>query len=517
MPQQTAPKTWLNERSILIGSIFIAGLCSIVYELLVSTTSSYFLGDSVTQFSLTIGFYMAAMGIGSYFSRLMQEHLLQKFIGIEILLGLIGGASVPLLYWIYAHTNYGQFMFYMLSLVVLIGILTGLEIPLLTRILKDHYPLKINLSNVLSMDYFGALLATLLFPFFLLPMLGTFKTSILFGLVNVSLGFLNLWFFSDHIKLPKKRLLYAASTFVTLFFIALLYFSNVVLSHWNNSLYTSDVVYSKQTPYQNIILTKGTKSIKLYLNGVIQFSSTDEYRYHESLVHIPLANAVYKKNILVLGGGEGLVVREILKHPEVERVTIVDLDPAMFELASTNPDLVALNKNSLKDPRVQLVPADAYVFLQEASELYDVIISDLPDPSTESLARLYSREFFKLVRSRLVPQGVFATQATGPYHTLNAYSCINSSIKAGGFTHTYPYHAYVPSFGDWGFILAANRPLDTARLGDQEMQFLNKDVLEKLFFFEKDIQVDSLPYNSLDRPILLEYYMEDWRKWGQNR
>ena len=517
MSDSEIQQNWLNERSVLISSIFIAGLCSIVYELLISTTSSYFLGDSVTQFSLTIGFYMAAMGIGSYISRLFQENLLQKFIGIEIILGLIGGASVPLLYLIYAHTGYGEFMFYMLSLVVIIGILTGLEIPLLTRILKVHYPLKINLSNVLSMDYFGALLATLLFPFFLLPMLGTFKTSILFGLVNVSLGFLNLWFFSEHIGIKKKRILYAASTFVTVFFVSLFYLSNVVLDHWNNALYTDNVIYSKQTPYQNIILTKGKKDISLYLNGNIQFSSMDEYRYHESLVHIPMANAFYKKNILILGGGEGLVAREVLKHAEVERITIVDLDPAMFELSTTNRDIVNLNKGSLTDPRVRLEPMDAYVFLQETTELFDVIIGDLPEPSNESLSRLYSREFYKLVKSKLVPQGVFVTQATGPYHTLKAFHCIQSSIKAGGFAYIYPYHAYVPSFGDWGFVMAANRELDITKLGDEEMKFLDKDILGKLFLFEKDLQLDSLPYSTLVQPILLEYYMEGWRKWGQNK
>lgn len=510
----TSGRSVFREKAFLIGSIFIAGLCSIIYELLISTTSSYFLGDSIRQFSLTIGFYMAAMGIGSFLSRLFKTKLLQKFIAVEIVLGLIGGASVPILYFVYAFVDYTGFMFYTLSLVVVIGILTGLEIPLLMRVMEEYDPLEINLSNVLGMDYLGALLATLLFPFLLLPLFGTFQTSVFFGLVNVSLGILNLWYFSDHLAITKRRALLIAAGIVILVFLGMLATSKNLLAWWNNNLYQNTVVYSKQTPYQNIILTKGKKDLRLYLNGVVQFSSMDEYRYHESLVHIPMSQAIYRKNILVLGGGEGLLTREILKYKEVETVTVVDLDPAMFELATKQPQLVSLNQNSMDDPRVKMVPQDAFVYLQENEHLFDVILADLPDPTTEGLTRLYSDAFFKLVRQRLVPQGVFATQASSPYHTKKAFWCIGETMKTA-FNTVQPFHTYVPSFGDWGFwITAPQLSVDQIESGIPT-QYLENTILPSTFYFQKDLRVDSVRVNTLDHPILLDYYMEGWRKWGQ--
>jgi spermidine synthase len=505
-----------KEKIVLIGSIFIAGLCSIIYELLISTTSSYFLGDSIKQFSITIGVYMASMGLGSFFSRIFQKDLILRFIEVEILLGLIGGASVPILYFVFSDFNYWAFQIVMIGLIVVIGILTGLEIPLLARIMKEYYPLKINLSNVLSMDYFGALVATLLFPFILLPWVGVFLSSLLFGVVNIGIGFLNLWFFKDFIEKRKRIRYLLGAASVTLFFILLTVFSNRLLYEWHDRLYRDRIVFTKTTPYQTLVLTKANDDLRLFINRVIQFSSTDEYRYHESLVHIPMSKAPYKKNILILGGGEALTAREVLKHDDVETVTIVDIDPEMFKLAKEHPELSRLNEKSLDDPRVITVPNDAFVFLQQHPQIFDVIISDLPDPTNESLARLYSREFFKLVKKRLAPNGVFVTQASSPFHTTKAYWCINENIKAAGFQHTYPYHAYVPSFGDWGFIMANDSGIDTAQFDlGVETSFLSEKTMQRLFHFEKDLEVDTVKVSTLDQPVLLDYYLEEWRRWAR--
>lgn len=506
----------LKEKIVLIGSIFIAGLCSIIYELLISTTSSYFLGDSIKQFSITIGVYMAAMGLGSFLSRIFQKDLILRFIEVEILLGLIGGSSVPILYFVFADTNHIAFQMVMIGLIVVIGVLTGLEIPLLARIMKEYYPLKINLSNVLSMDYFGALIATLLFPFILLPWIGVFQSSLIFGIVNIGIGFLNLWFFSNFMTRRQKTGYLLSATAVSVFFILMTVFSNRLLHHWHDSLYRDRIIFTKTTPYQTLVLTKGNDDLRLFINRVIQFSSTDEYRYHEALVHPAMAKAPYKKNVLILGGGEALTAREVLKHPEVEAVTIVDIDPEMFRLAKEHPALSELNEQSLENPKVITVPQDAFVFLQQHNQLFDVIISDLPDPTTESLARLYSREFFKLARKRLTPNGIFVTQATGPFHTTNAFWCINASIQEAGFDYTYPYHAYVPSFGDWGFILASGQPQRVEEIEIEiPTQFLSTATIERLFHFEKDLQVDTVKVSTLDRPILLDYYLKEWRRWAR--
>jgi spermidine synthase len=507
------------ERLVFFLTVFIAGLCSLIYELLISTTSSYFMGDSVKQFSLVIGVYMAAMGLGSYLSKFLSGDLLDWFIKIEILLGLIGGASVPILYFSFEHLTGLEYQFIMLGLTLLIGALTGFEIPILVRILKTYYPLKANLAYVLSLDYIGALLATLLFPFLLLPFIGTFRTSIIFGLVNIALGFFIYRFFSRQLSLDRKRTIEISAIICALAFATLGLFSGKLLNHWEDNFYRSRVIYSKQSPYQKLVLTKNKEDIRLYINRIIQFSSIDEYRYHETLALVPLNVAPYKKNVLILGGGEGLLAREVLKHPEVEQITIVDLDEAVFELAKENAHLRKINQDALHHPKVKLVAQDAMNFLQNATERYDLIIADLPDPSSEAVARLYSNAFYRLVSNALSTNGIFATQASSPFHTHKAYWCIYETLKAGDFTEVYPFHTYVPSFGDWGFIMASNQKLQPKKFNsDIPCQYLDSTTVANMFFFEKDItNPGNLKINKLDQPFLLDYFLEDWEQWRKEQ
>lgn len=304
-----------GEKAILVVNIFIAGLCSIIYELLISTTSSYFLGDSIKQFSITIGIYLAAMGLGSYLSRLLGGQLILRFIEVEILLSLVGGSSVPILYFVFANSTYTHFYLIMILMITLIGLLTGLEVPLLSRILTKHYPLKINLSNVLSLDYIGGLIATLLFPFILLPWLGVYHSSLVFGLVNLSLGVINLRVFRSLLDGNKKRKYWLSVFLAIAYFAIMLVTAGQLLRAWSDTFYRDRIIFTKTTPYQNLVLTKGGDDLRLYINRVIQFSSTDEYRYHEPLVHLPMSQANYRKKVLILGGGEGLTAREVLKYP----------------------------------------------------------------------------------------------------------------------------------------------------------------------------------------------------------
>ena len=508
-----------SENLLFFITIFLAGLCSLIYELLISTTSSYFLGDSVMQFSLTIGIYMAAMGIGSYLTKFLKGNLLEWFVKIELILGLIGGASVPMLYFLFDALTPLEYQFSMLGITFLVGTLTGFEIPLLVRILKENYPLSSNLAYVLSLDYIGALFATLLFPFLLLPFLGTFRTSIVFGLINIGLGLLVYRFFTRAAPENRKKPLEALAIGCLLFFAGLAVYSGQLLKHWEDSFFTSRVVYSKQTPYQQLVVTKNKKDIRLYINRIIQFSSIDEYRYHETLGMLPLHNAPYKKNILILGGGEGLLAREVLKFPEVETVTIIDLDEEVFRLAKENAHLKSINQNALLNPKVTTIAADAMTFLMESTGLYDVIIADLPDPSNDALARLYSTSFYRLVQNHLTPNGVFATQASSPFHTRNAFWCIYETVAASGFEHVYPFHTYVPSFGDWGFIMAANLKKEPTNFKtDLTTRYLAPDLVKKMFFFAKDMtNPGNLSVNQLDKPNLLHYFLEDWEEFSKEK
>lgn len=503
-----------KETFILIASVFIAGLCSLIYELLISTTSSYFLGDSIKQFSLTIGFYMAAMGIGSYLSRLISDtHLIEKFVGMEIVLGLLGGISVPVLYLAFTFTDsYSLFMF---GFTIIIGILIGLEIPLLTRIMERYYALKFNISNVLSVDYFGALVATLAFPFFLLPLFGTFKSSLAFGLINMSIGFINLWCFADQMKVQRRKLLLYYNTTVAILLIVLLFLSNTLLQRWNNAAYADRVIYSQQSSYQSIVMTRDKEDIRLFLNGNLQFSSIDEYRYHELLVHLPVIFSKNIDNILILGGGDGLAVRELLHYDEIKSIKIIDLDPAVTQLARTNPHVKKLNQDSLLNPKVEVIHQDAFVYLKTEEQQYDIILVDLPDPSTASLARLYSKRFYQFVRRHLRPEGVFITQATSPFYAKPVFWSIHKTVTAAGFKNVLPIHANVPSFGEWGYVLATdNAQLQQQREIPAHSRYLSQDLLPKLMHFAKDLRAGNVEVNTLDRPIILQYYLSSWRYWN---
>ncbi|MDW3194334.1 MAG: polyamine aminopropyltransferase [Cytophagales bacterium] len=500
------------ERKVLLLSIFVAGLCSIIYELLIGTTSTYFLGDSVKHFSITVGIYMAAMGLGSYLSRFMKQHLVANFILVEIILAFCGGVSVPVLYLLFSWDV--GYMAGMIFCIFIIGVLTGFEIPLLSRILSDEVALRENLSNVLSLDYIGALIATLCFPFLILPFVGLFKTSLIFGLINLGIGVINIRFLKDRIQSQYRRLLRMGLWLTGVFIALILLFSNALLAKWEQGLYTDRIIDVRQTPYQRIVLTKRKNDVRLYLEGNLQFSSLDEYRYHEVLVHGPMSLSGPVGNVLILGGGDGLAARELLKYKSVQRVTIVDLDPEVQKIANENPHIRSINEGSLEDSRVNVMNEDAFQFMRSRPEMYDLIIADLPDPNNVSLSRMYSKEFYNWVHSSLKSGGIFVTQASSPLFSSSAFWSIEQTLRATKFVHTYPLHAYVPSFGDWGFVMASDRQLDIANPDlISDLKFLDKGQFASLFTFSTDHKNAKSEVNTIDRPILSKLYHEGWKQW----
>ncbi|HPQ21830.1 MAG TPA: polyamine aminopropyltransferase [Saprospiraceae bacterium] len=493
---------------------FIVGICSILYELLISTSSSYFLGNSVLQFSIIIGFYLASMGVGSYMSRWIQSNKYDAFILIEIILGLVGAFSVPLIYIYFAYADYTGFQFFVLLIISIIGILTGLEVPLLTHLLENENKENENLSDVLTYDYLGALIATLAFPFLLIPFMGLYKSSLLVGTINIVVAALVLLKFKDRLKTKFMTSHVVKIVFLIIFVLmsGMFLLAHQFLNRWNNVIFKHPVVYHTESKYQDIVVTQNRNEMRLYLNGAIQFSSRDEYRYHEALAHPAMQSLHSRKNILVLGGGEGLLVRELLKYNELVTIDLVDLDEKIVDMAKTFEPLVELNNHAFEDPRVTVHIDDAFKFLKSDSTYYDLIICDLPDPTTESLARLYSNAFYHLAGSRLRNNGIFVTQATSPDLTPKAFWCIDQTLKDSGFLYTYPYHINVPSFGEWGFIMASRQPI-SLRIGNEiPLRFLSEDMLPAMQFFSIDIRQQGILPNYLDQPILLEYYLEHYRQ-----
>lgn len=463
---------------------------------------------------------MFAMGVGSFLTKYVKARELEAFIRTELVLGLLGGLSVPLLYFLFQHQNNTQYQFTMLALVFAIGALTGLEIPLLARVMKKYAPQNDALADVLGFDYIGALAATLLFPFLLLPFVGLYSSSLIFGAVNLLLGFGVCWFFRAELEQKQRRMVYAYTMVGLVAFGLLLAWARPFLAQWEATAYPHEVIYREQSPYQQITLTQNKDDLRLYLNRVIQFSSRDEYRYHEALALIPAASVPSVKRALILGGGEGLLARELLKLPELEHLTIVDLDERVFSLASRHGGIRALNAGAMEDVRVQCLPTDAAVFLRNDTNRYDLILADLPDPGSESVARLYSTWFFGMARARLTENGVFATQATSPFHTRNTFWCIRETLLAVGFAHVRPYHVLVPSFGVWGFIMAGGGGGAPALRTDVPRRFLEPEALPSMFYFPPDLRQPTdrtlLP-NRLDRPVLLDYFLDEWSDWQREK
>ena len=495
---------------LLLAAIFTAAACAIVYELLLGTTSSYFLGDSIAQFSLTIGFFLFAMGVGSWVSRLIERRLLERFILLEIGLGLVGGLAVPILYAAYAYTDHYRYC--MLLLIVGIGGLIGLEVPLLTRILRGYGSLRTILADVLSFDYLGSLVAALLFPYLLLPLLGTLHTSLVTGLVNTAVALALLLYFGQHMGRARSWLA-AQGVVVFACLAAMLWAAEPLRERWESALYEDRIVFSTQSAYQRIVLTEWHGDLRLFLNGHLQFASVDEYRYHEALVHPAMALSSSRQRVLIIGGGDGLSAREVLKYPEVLEIDLVDMDRAMTDLARRDLRIARLNKNALSHPKVRILNEDGFTFLQQPHEAYGVIVVDLPDPRVAGLSKLYSVEGYRLFKRHLSPGGLLVTQATSPYFAREAYWSIAATLETAGFV-LFPYHVLVPSFGEWGFHLAGEGELPIAEVEfDIPLRFLRAELLPSMGVFPSDMERLQVGANRLDSPLLSRYYREGWGRW----
>ncbi len=504
----------MKRAPLLFLNVFVIATCGLIYELLAGTLSSYVLGDSVTQFSLIIGIYLFAMGVGSWLSRFIDKHVAEKFVEIELAVAVIGGFSAPLLFLTFAHLSYFSIVLY--GVVFIIGTLVGLEIPLLMRILKDEMDFKDLVSRVLAFDYIGALAASLLFPIFLVPKLGLNRTSLLFGMFNAAVGIWGTWLLLPLIK--KNVTILRVKGFVILVLLVIAFIkADSLTTLAEDALFVDNIIYAKSSAYQRIVVTKGKTGYALFLNGNLQFNSFDEYRYHEALVHPAFAAFPGDaKRILVLGGGDGLAVREILKYQSVEHVTLVDLDPEMTKVSYSVPALGILNKNAFDDPRVHVTNADAFVWMDTQIEPFDIAVVDFPDPNNFALGKLYTTRFYNLLKSKLKPDSSVVIQTTSPLIARQSFWCIITTLEAAGFI-VKPYQTTVPSFGVWGFALAKLQSFETPRKppSNIELQFLNDTSFASMFEFSTDTArpTEEIEINRLDNQALVRYYEAEWRRF----
>lgn len=501
---RAVPRERTGDVPLLVTSIFFVSFCALLYQLLMGTLASYLLGNSVFHFSITTGLFMFFMGVGSYLSRFICKDLIRWFVVIEILLGIVGGFSAFVLYQSFGITGgiYPAHFF----LIGMISTLVGLEIPLVTRIVREFRPLKDALSQILAFDYLGGLIGAVLFPLILLPYLGTIQTAFCVGVLNLAIGGITWLQFREQVRL---NVIFPLT--ISLGLVALIigtFSSEQILKLLDSAFYDDEIILSKQSAYQKIVVTKFRDDTRLYLNGDLQFSSLDEYRYHEPLVHLAMLNSKYRNSVLVLGGGDGLVAREILKHNEVESVTIVDLDPEVTKIASTHPIFTKLNEGSLSSEKVRVINEDAFSFIDRVTELFNVVIIDLPDPNDLSLGKLYSREFYSMLSKRIAKGGVIVTQATSPYFSRESFWCIVSTLETA-FKNVLPYQSYVPSFGSWGYVMASDDSIGMPSRDQFEgvpLRWLTYDVALGLARFEKDTARNTTELNSIDTQNLVRLY-----------
>ena len=506
----------LSRSVVLKLALFATGLSGIVAEYILSTLATYFIGDSATQWSLIVSVMLFSMGLGSRFSKYFNENLLVKFIAIEFSLSILVSFASLFAYTAAGYTEYVGFIIYGLS--ILIGILIGLEIPLVIRLNEEFESLRINVASVMEKDYLGSLVGGLFFAFVGLPILGLTYTPFILGMVNFVVAILLFLVVKDALKIKAKSLISLAAVIVFAMISTGAYYASPIILQGEQARYKDKVVFEKQSKYQRIVITQWKNDYWLYINGNQQLSTIDEDKYHEPLIHPALNIIQERKHILVLGGGDGCAVREILKYPDVEKITLVDLDSVMTNMGKYNPILRELNEDAFHHPKLEIINTDAFNFMEKGENYYDAIIVDLPDPRSVELNRLYTLQFYQLCHLKLKKHGVLLTQAGSPYYATKAFLCIDKTMAAAGFS-TQKMHNQVITLGEWGWVMGVKSWPEEKDLKNalQQMEFtiptrwLNQDAMLMMCNFGKNIYEatnDSIAINQIQNPVLYRYYLK---------
>ncbi len=532
-PSRSFSSFWTPSRTLKIA-LFATGLSGIVAEYILSTLATYFLGDSVKQFTLIVSVMLFSMGLGSRLSQFFKKNLIELFIGCELILSLLVSFCSLLTYAIASVSEWIGVTIYTLS--ICIGLLIGFEIPLVTRINENYEELRFNISSVMEKDYYGSLLGGVFFAFIGLPFIGLTYTPFILGIINFLVGLLVLFTLKPLFVGNWQANLKVISLAVLGVIIFGLVGAKPVVMYGEQKRYKDKIIYDEQSRYQKIVLTQYKDDYWLYLNSHLQFSTFDEWLYHEPLVHPVMQLATQSENqdkregkldVLILGGGDGCAAREVLKYDNINSITLVDLDPSMTKLGKENPIIKKVNQNSLNNERVKIYNKDAFNFLADSMVFYDVMIVDFPDPKTIEVNRLYSLEFYQLCYQHLRPQGILITQAGSPYYAAKAFDCIDKTMQAAGF-ETLPMHNQVLTMGEWGWVVGnktlksdeLKKAMQSLQIKNVETKWLNHDAMLQITSFGKkwksnqnneenedeNEQDNQIEVNTIHNPVLYRYY-----------
>ncbi len=500
-------------RVVVLAAVFVCAACGLVYELALITLGSFLIGNTIEQASIVLSLFVFSMGAGALAAKRLQRRPIEAFAVVESLLALLGGLSVLALYASFAWLDLYQPT--LVAFTVLIGALIGAEIPLLMTLIQRIRRQEAGdaVADLFAADYVGALVGGLAFPFLLLPTFGQLRGALVVAALNVLAALVVTgWLFGRQIGHRRRLLVAVLFTGVLVVLGITSRLTAGFEASARQALYDDPIVAHERSAYHEIVLTEATRrgDLRLFLNGDLQFSSRDEYRYHEALVHPTMAGR--RTRVLVLGGGDGLALREVLRYPDVRDVVLVELDPEMIALARSDDRLVRLNDGALDDPRVRVVSADAFSWLRTQQERFDVAIVDLTDPDDAATAKLYSVEFYGMLAAALAPAGRATIQAGSPYFAPETFWCVGESLKAAGFRIT-PYQVDVPSFGGWGFHLAGRAtslPLRLPSPAPPDLRFLDEATLAAAGVFPRDLQPRTVDASTLMRPRILDYQRTAW-------
>ncbi|MBC2607193.1 polyamine aminopropyltransferase [Pelagicoccus albus] len=555
---ETSAKAW---PTVVIGLVmFVMGGCGMAYEYTLSKLASDILGNSVQQWAMVIAIMLFCMGLGAEIQRYISDRRVVEVLGIsQIALAILGGFGPLAMLHVFsafpAHFILTQYL-----LISAIGVLVGFEIPLLTRINEQFSDdVKSNLARILKMDYIGALIGALVWVFLLFRYFSMVQTSLILALTTLASASLFVATFRK--SAAKSGLILSGAGMVAIACLFGLKFEKGWTETAEQRLYKDRIILSETSKYQHIVLTESRSGVlSCFINGHLQFNGYDEHIYHEHLVHPAMSIAPRRSRVLILGGGDGLALREVLKYEDVESVTLVDLDPAMTELARENEHFLKLNQGSLRDARVvslqnaalqpstqrqnitisgrgslgqgaeqtlqdiQVLNLDAAEFVAQAPGRYDVIIIDFPDPNSVELAKLYSQHFYGFLREKLSADGIFVQQSTSPYHAKEAFLCIGRTITSAGLK-AIPYHDNVPSFGEWGWWIGGpdtiyeeeNLRSKLSHIPDltAETRYLTPETIRaSLSFGKTQLETSETAISTLTNPRIFNYYLEAWQHSG---
>jgi len=550
----------LHDISLILIMGVLAG-CGLIYEYLLSHYAGRILGSVETAIYGMIGIMIVAMGAGS-FSAKYFKYPFSAFAWLEVIVAAVGAGSVLVIaaavgfvvvlpqaiaevYGLpFDISLYGSLIklssylvsFFPFFVGFVLGFLLGMEIPLIARVReslhKEH--LQHNTGMIYGVDYIGAGLGAAIWVLFMLRVDITTAAS-LTASANLLAGLFFLLRYWAYISAPLFLLF--AHVLIALLVALLFALGEDSLTRMSNVLYKDKVVHSESTNYQHFSITerriKNQATIySLYINGRLQFSSNDEAIYHSMLVYPALYSSARQEKILVIGGGDGLALRDILRWKPKE-VTLIDLDKQLLdffkghtgdsdELPKYQAALVELNETSLSDPSVNVIAGDAFIEIDkllDEGRSYDAIIVDLPDPSHPDLNKLYSDHFYARLRLLLAGDGVMAVQSTSPYHAKKAFLGIGKTIRLAGFSSVEQYHQNIPSFGEWGWTIASKMGKSPSqRLKDLPSKlpvddpWVTKELMLAAFQFSAQFfsELSEIKVNKLGSHQLYHYHHEAW-------